>query len=185
MQTATFNSGLGTFGGPARTTAVFLAPEGGIAQLSLADGDGITPEATPTAEPAATVPQPGATAEALAFLTPGPELAETRAPLWVLALILLVGVGAAVACVLYRGQRRYQAMKTVQLGNTGVKVSMFCLGAMRFGWDTDPAMSYRLLDMYVQAGGSFIDTANIYGREGGKRVGSISETLPLTFFTHT
>ncbi len=107
MQTATFNSGLGTFAVPARTTAVFVAPEGGIAQLPLADGDRITPEATPTAEPTATVPQPAATAEALAFLTPEPALAETRAPLWVLALILLVGVGAVVAWVLYRKQRGY------------------------------------------------------------------------------
>jgi aryl-alcohol dehydrogenase-like predicted oxidoreductase len=68
-------------------------------------------------------------------------------------------------------------MKTVQLGNTGVEVSRFCLGAMRFGWDTDPETSFRLLDMYVGAGGSFLDTANIYGRKDDQRVGSISETL--------
>jgi aryl-alcohol dehydrogenase-like predicted oxidoreductase len=68
-------------------------------------------------------------------------------------------------------------MKTRPLGRTGTEVSIFCLGAMRFGWDTSPEMSYRLLDMYLDAGGSFLDTANIYGRRGGRRVGGISETL--------
>jgi aryl-alcohol dehydrogenase-like predicted oxidoreductase len=68
-------------------------------------------------------------------------------------------------------------MKTVQLGNTGVEVSRFCLGAMRFGWDTDAETSFRLLDMYVGVGGSFLDTANIYGRKDDQRVGSISEML--------
>jgi aryl-alcohol dehydrogenase-like predicted oxidoreductase len=68
-------------------------------------------------------------------------------------------------------------VRTVPLGNSGVKVSVCCLGAMRLGWATDPVTSYRLLDRYVDAGGSFVDTANIYGREGGQRVGGISETL--------
>lgn len=68
-------------------------------------------------------------------------------------------------------------MKKVKLGNSGVCVSAFCLGAMYFGTRTDEQMSYRLLDQYVEAGGSFIDTANIYawwvsGHEGGE-----SETL--------
>jgi aryl-alcohol dehydrogenase-like predicted oxidoreductase len=38
-------------------------------------------------------------------------------------------------------------------------------------------MSYRLLDMYIDAGGSFLDTANIYGRREGQRVGAVSEML--------
>jgi aryl-alcohol dehydrogenase-like predicted oxidoreductase len=68
-------------------------------------------------------------------------------------------------------------MKTVQLGHTGVEVSVYCLGAMYFGTRNDQATSYRLLDMYVDAGGTFIDTANIYawwvpGFHGGE-----SETL--------
>jgi aryl-alcohol dehydrogenase-like predicted oxidoreductase len=53
-------------------------------------------------------------------------------------------------------------MKTVLLGNTGVQVSALCLGAMYFGTRNDEATSFRLLDQYVEAGGSFIDTANIY-----------------------
>jgi aryl-alcohol dehydrogenase-like predicted oxidoreductase len=63
------------------------------------------------------------------------------------------------------------------LGNTDVEVSVFCLGAMRFGWHTPREISYQLLDMYIEAGGSFVDTANIYGRKGNDRVGCISEEL--------
>lgn len=53
-------------------------------------------------------------------------------------------------------------MRTVPLGLSGVEVSVFCLGAMYFGTRNDLTSSYRLLDQYVDAGGSFIDTANIY-----------------------
>ena len=68
-------------------------------------------------------------------------------------------------------------MKTVPLGNTGFNVSALCLGAMRFGTRESKEQSYRLLDRYVEAGGCFIDTANIYAHwhEGGK--GGDSETL--------
>ena len=53
-------------------------------------------------------------------------------------------------------------MKTLPLGNTGVEVSALCLGAMYFGSKNDKATSFRLLDQYVDAGGSFLDSANIY-----------------------
>jgi aryl-alcohol dehydrogenase-like predicted oxidoreductase len=53
-------------------------------------------------------------------------------------------------------------MRAVPLGNSGASVSSICLGAMFFGSKTDRSMSHRLLDCYVDAGGSFIDTANIY-----------------------
>ncbi len=68
-------------------------------------------------------------------------------------------------------------MKTVQLGNTGVEVSAFCLGTMFFGSSTDAAISYQLLDQYVEAGGSFFDTANVYARWVPGYVGGESETL--------
>jgi aryl-alcohol dehydrogenase-like predicted oxidoreductase len=68
-------------------------------------------------------------------------------------------------------------MRTVPLGHTGVEVSILCLGAMYFGTRNDAASSYRLLDQYTAAGGSFIDTANIYAHwvEGFR--GGESETL--------
>jgi aryl-alcohol dehydrogenase-like predicted oxidoreductase len=48
------------------------------------------------------------------------------------------------------------------LGRTGVKVSPLCLGTMNFGGRTDPAESTRILDHYLEVGGNFIDTANVY-----------------------
>jgi aryl-alcohol dehydrogenase-like predicted oxidoreductase len=68
-------------------------------------------------------------------------------------------------------------MKTVQLGQTGEQVSALCLGAMYYGTAVDEEMSFRLLDQYLDAGGTFIDTANIYAwwAEGGK--GGESEEL--------
>jgi aryl-alcohol dehydrogenase-like predicted oxidoreductase len=64
-------------------------------------------------------------------------------------------------------------MRTVSLGNTGEQVSALCLGAMFLGTKQDEATSFTLLDQYVEAGGTFIDTANIYaawvsGFEGGE-----------------
>jgi aryl-alcohol dehydrogenase-like predicted oxidoreductase len=68
-------------------------------------------------------------------------------------------------------------MQTFRLGATGVDVSAFCLGAMYFGSRTDPETSYEILDQYVAAGGSFIDTANIYARWVDGCQGGESETL--------
>lgn len=50
------------------------------------------------------------------------------------------------------------------LGSTGTKVSELCLGTMTFGRETDESESHRILDQFVEAGGSFIDTANVYSR---------------------
>jgi len=68
-------------------------------------------------------------------------------------------------------------MRKVLLGNSGVEVSIFCLGAMYFGTRNDKETSYQLLDQYVAAGGSFIDTANIYSRWVPGFVGGESEIL--------
>ncbi len=48
------------------------------------------------------------------------------------------------------------------LGDTGLKVSELCLGAMTFGREADEATSFAMLDAFVDAGGNFIDTANVY-----------------------
>jgi aryl-alcohol dehydrogenase-like predicted oxidoreductase len=68
-------------------------------------------------------------------------------------------------------------MKTLSLGKTGVEVSAFCLGAMYFGSRTDNENSYQILDRYVEAGGAFLDTANIYARWVPGYVGGESETV--------
>ena len=52
------------------------------------------------------------------------------------------------------------------LGKTGIKVSELCLGTMTFGTDwnfgSDKEESQRVFDAFVNAGGNFFDTANIY-----------------------
>ncbi len=64
-------------------------------------------------------------------------------------------------------------MKTIQLRKTGVEVSALCMGVLYFGNRIGKEMSYYLMDRYVDAGGSFFDTANIYsfwlsGFQGGE-----------------
>ena len=68
-------------------------------------------------------------------------------------------------------------MQTLSLGKTGIEVSELCLGAMNFGTRNDRATSYRMLDMYLDAGGTFIDTANIYAHWVQGWHGGESETL--------
>jgi aryl-alcohol dehydrogenase-like predicted oxidoreductase len=48
------------------------------------------------------------------------------------------------------------------LGNSGLAVSELCLGTMTFGNESDEAASHRLLDRFVEAGGTFVDTADVY-----------------------
>jgi aryl-alcohol dehydrogenase-like predicted oxidoreductase len=52
------------------------------------------------------------------------------------------------------------------LGKSGLRVSELCLGAMTFGedwgWGSSKDESRRILDAFFEAGGNFIDTANIY-----------------------
>jgi len=59
----------------------------------------------------------------------------------------------------------------VRLGKTDLNVSRLCLGGNVFGWTIDEQASFAVLDAYVQAGGNFIDTADIYGRRGPNGLG--------------
>ena len=53
-------------------------------------------------------------------------------------------------------------MKTRKIGKTDLNVSELCLGTMYFGWREPREQSVERLDQYTQAGGNFLDTANIY-----------------------
>lgn len=55
-------------------------------------------------------------------------------------------------------------MQYKKLGNSGLIVSELCMGAMTFGRETPKEESFRMLDMYVESGGNFIDTANVYSK---------------------
>jgi len=67
-------------------------------------------------------------------------------------------------------------MEYTNLGASGLQVSRPCLGAMMFGYGPDAptseADSRRIIDAYLETGGNFIDTANIYtGGESEEVVG--------------
>jgi aryl-alcohol dehydrogenase-like predicted oxidoreductase len=57
-------------------------------------------------------------------------------------------------------------MKYKLLGRSGLKVSELCLGTMGFGtengWGADKEASFAIMEKYAEAGGNFLDTANIY-----------------------
>lgn len=54
----------------------------------------------------------------------------------------------------------------VTLGRSGLRVSPLCLGTMTFGeewgWGCDVKTSQRIMDAYIERGGNFLDTANMY-----------------------
>ena len=57
------------------------------------------------------------------------------------------------------------------------EVSVLSLGTMHFGTATDQATSFAILDRYVQAGGTFIDTADNYAFWVNATQGGESEEL--------
>jgi aryl-alcohol dehydrogenase-like predicted oxidoreductase len=57
------------------------------------------------------------------------------------------------------------------------EVSVLSLGTMHFGTATDEATSFAILDRYVQAGGTFIDTADNYAFWTGTQGGESEELL--------
>jgi aryl-alcohol dehydrogenase-like predicted oxidoreductase len=48
------------------------------------------------------------------------------------------------------------------LGSSGLAVSRLCLGTMTFGHETDREGAFAQLDAFIEAGGTFIDTADVY-----------------------
>ncbi len=56
-------------------------------------------------------------------------------------------------------------MNLVKLHKCGLEVSEICLGADHFGTKFDRDAAFELLDRFRDAGGNFVDTANIYARD--------------------
>jgi aryl-alcohol dehydrogenase-like predicted oxidoreductase len=56
------------------------------------------------------------------------------------------------------------------LGPTGTLVSTLCLGTMTFGAETDADGAFAQLDRYVEQGGNFLDTADVYSRGGSEEI---------------
>src|SRR5690349_13019590 len=62
----------------------------------------------------------------------------------------------------------------VTLGRSGLRVSPFCLGAMTFGedlgWGSSVKDSEAILDRFLERGGNFIDTANVYTKGHSEKI---------------
>lgn len=72
-------------------------------------------------------------------------------------------------------------MEYTTLGNSGLHVSRVCLGAMMFGHSSvapcNEVVSRRTIDVFLDGGGNFIDTANVYtGGESEEVVGRAIKT---------
>lgn len=68
-------------------------------------------------------------------------------------------------------------MEYRKLGRTGLKVSPLCLGTMQWGWTTDEENAVKVMDAFMEAGGNFIDTADIYSRWAAGNPGGVAEEV--------
>ncbi len=68
-------------------------------------------------------------------------------------------------------------MQLRPLGRSGLQVSPLAFGGNVFGWTADEAMSFRLLDAWLDAGFNFIDTADVYSAWVPGHAGGESETI--------
>ena len=64
-----------------------------------------------------------------------------------------------------------------KLGNSSVEIAPLALGGNVFGWTIDQATSFKILDGFVDAGFTFIDTADIYSTWVTGNKGGESETI--------
>jgi aryl-alcohol dehydrogenase (NADP+) len=56
------------------------------------------------------------------------------------------------------------------LGRSGCAVSALCLGTMTFGNESDEKAAHAQLDMFAGAGGTFVDTADVYSAGESERI---------------
>ncbi len=63
------------------------------------------------------------------------------------------------------------------LGRAGLRVSEICLGTMQWGWTASEQTAFEVMDAFMEAGGNFIDTADIYSRWVEGNPGGVSETI--------
>lgn len=56
------------------------------------------------------------------------------------------------------------------LGHSGCAVSAYALGTMTFGQETTEDDAQAQLDQFAEAGGTFVDTADVYGRGASEEI---------------
>jgi aryl-alcohol dehydrogenase-like predicted oxidoreductase len=65
----------------------------------------------------------------------------------------------------------------IKINNTDLNVSSLCLGGNVFGWSADEAQSHSVLSAFVEAGGNFVDTADVYSEWVPGNAGGDSEAI--------
>jgi aryl-alcohol dehydrogenase-like predicted oxidoreductase len=73
-------------------------------------------------------------------------------------------------------------MEKRRIGSSDLQIAPLVLGGNVFGWTADEAVSFRILDAFVDAGGTMIDTADVYsawveGNQGGESEAVIGRWL--------
>ena len=73
-------------------------------------------------------------------------------------------------------------MEMRPIGDSGIEVAPLALGGNVFGWTADEQASFAILDAFVDAGGTMIDTADVYsawvpGHKGGESESVIGRWL--------
>jgi aryl-alcohol dehydrogenase-like predicted oxidoreductase len=63
------------------------------------------------------------------------------------------------------------------IGSSGIEVAPLALGGNVFGWTANEEASFSILDAFVDAGGTMIDTADVYTAWVPGHVGGESETV--------
>ena len=68
-------------------------------------------------------------------------------------------------------------MELRPIGDSGIMVAPLALGGNVFDWTADEATSFAILDAFVDAGGTMIDTADVYSSWAPGHSGGESEAL--------
>jgi len=68
-------------------------------------------------------------------------------------------------------------MTHISLSKTDLKVHPLCLGGNVFGWSSDEAQSFTVLNAYTEHHGNFIDTADVYSEWKDGNTGHDSEAI--------
>ncbi len=68
-------------------------------------------------------------------------------------------------------------MEKRRIGNSGLEVAPLALGGNVFDWTADEPTSFALLDAFVDAGGTMIDTADVYSAWVPGHAGGESESV--------
>jgi aryl-alcohol dehydrogenase-like predicted oxidoreductase len=76
-------------------------------------------------------------------------------------------------------------MQTRNLGHSTLQVVPLMLGGNVFGWTTDAATSFTILDAFTDAGFNFIDTADVYSRWKPGNHGGESEHILGQWFARS